>query len=523
MQNLDNNIDITSNNEFLLEVIDLTKTFSSVVALGGVKLKVKKGEVHALLGENGAGKSTLLKALAGAQPQTSGDIFFNGVKLGINDSPQDRHEAGIVTIYQEFNLLTNMTVADNLFLTREPVNGIFVDTKTLEDEAKLVLDNLNLDISPNAQVATLSVAQQQMIEIARAMTLNAKLIIMDEPSAALSDKEVETLHRIVRDLKARGISVIYVTHRLNEVFAICDRFTVFQDGKYSGEGDVCDSSVDKIIKLMVGRDVAFSHRPESETHHTHRPVRLSIKGLKRKKPELDSHGISLNGISFDLHEGEVLGIAGLVGAGRTEIARCIFGVDKYDEGEFFLDGEPYYPKSPLDALDKGIALVPEDRKKEGLVLGLSIKYNMTLPSLKNLLSYKFLVDSKRENSLIETYHEALKIKMASSDLEARKLSGGNQQKIILARCMALNPKVIIVDEPTRGIDVGAKSEVHQVLFDMAKNNNVAVLVISSDLPEILAISDRIITLCEGKVTGEIHGDDANEEIIMKMMAVGANF
>lgn len=503
----------------LLEVKDLTKSFSGVMALNGVKLTVGKGEVHALLGENGAGKSTLLKALSGAQPQTSGEIIFNGETLSLSDSPFDRQLKGIVTIYQEFNLLPNMTVAENFFLGREPVKGLFVNEKAVNEEAQLVLDNLGLNIKPDTQVSRLSVAQQQMVEIARAMTLNAKLIIMDEPSAALSDKEVETLHQIVRDLKSRGISVIYVTHRLNEVFALCDRFTVFQDGRYSGEGEVKNVNVDQIIKMMVGREVAFTRRPPEETHHTHRPIRLAVKNLHREKPALDPHGIALHGVSFNIHEGEVLGIAGLVGAGRTEIARCLFGVENYTADEISLDGKPYAATSPLDALEKGVALVPEDRKKEGLVLGLPIKTNMTLPILSKLLKGNLFVDQHKEDNLIEIYRQVLRIKMASSELEARKLSGGNQQKVILARCMALNPKVLIVDEPTRGIDVGAKSEVHQVLFDMAKQG-VAVLVISSDLPEIMAISDRIITLSEGRVTGEIHGDDATEEKLMSMMAVG---
>ncbi|MDG6895366.1 sugar ABC transporter ATP-binding protein [Volucribacter amazonae] len=505
----------------LLTVKNLSKSFSGIFALNNVHLEVGRGEVHALLGENGAGKSTLLKALSGAQPQSSGEIIFDNKTLSPQDSPYQRQQQGIVTIYQEFNLLPNMTVAENFFLGREKTKGLFVDEKMVNEEAQMVLDNLGLEIKPNTQVSRLSVAQQQMVEIARALTLNAKLIIMDEPSAALSDKEVETLHNIVRDLKQRGVSVIYVTHRLNEVFALCDRFTVFQDGKYSGEGKVAEVNVDDIIKMMVGRNVAFTRRPASETHHQDKPVVLSVRHLHREKPALDPHGIALHDISFDIHQGEILGIAGLVGAGRTEIARCLFGAEPYIAGEILLNGEPYHANSPLEALEKGIALVPEDRKKEGLVLGLPIRTNMTLSNLKNLLSLKWFVDENKESDLIESYRQALRIKMASSHLEARKLSGGNQQKVILARCMSLNPKVLIVDEPTRGIDVGAKSEVHQVLFDMAKKG-VAVLVISSDLPEIMAISDRIITLSEGRVTGQIHGDDATDEKLMSMMAIGVN-
>ncbi|RNM18960.1 sugar ABC transporter ATP-binding protein [Dickeya undicola] len=505
--------------EPLLKITDLAKNFSGVWALNKVQLTVLPGEIHALLGENGAGKSTLLKALAGAQPQTSGDIHFNGELLSPQDSPVARQNRGIVTIYQEFNLLPNMTVAENMFLGRElQRNRLFVDAQAVNQEARTVLEYLQLNIAPTTQVARLSVAQQQMVEIARALTLNARLIVMDEPSAALSDSEVESLHRVVRELKARGVSVIYVTHRLHEVFQLCDRFTVFQDGRYTGSGNVADIDVAGIIRMMVGRDVVFTRRPPSETYHQDKPVRLAVKGLCREKPPLDSHGIALDNIAFQVHAGEILGIAGLVGAGRTEVARCLFGADPFTSGEFWLDGQPYHPVDPLHALDQGIALVPEDRKKEGAVLGLSIRNNLSLSSLSSLLRWRYFVDTRREDELIESYRQALRIKMVDSEQEVRKLSGGNQQKVILARCMALNPRVLIVDEPTRGIDVGTKSEVHQVLFDMAKRG-VAVIVISSDLPEVMAISDRIITLSEGRVTGELHGDDATEERLMTLMAI----
>lgn len=507
----------------LLHVVNLTKSFSGVWALSDAQLKVAAGEIHALLGENGAGKSTLLKALAGAQPQTGGDIYFNGQLLSANDSPVDRQKKGIVTIYQEFNLLPNMTVAANMYLGREPQHkALFVDKKSLYQQAQQVLDHLQLNVRPDTEVARLSVAQQQMVEIARALTLNARLIIMDEPSAALSDSEVESLHRVVRELKSMGVSVIYVTHRLHEVFQLCDRFTVFQDGRYTGSGEVAASSVEQIIRLMVGRSVVFERRPASETHHQDKPVALLVKGLCKERSALDPLGITLRDINFQVHEGEVLGIAGLVGAGRTEVARCLFGVDKFSQGEIELNGKPYYPKDPMYALEHGLALVPEDRKKEGAVLGLPIRNNLTLSSfasqMTSLLRWRFFVHAGQEDILIESYRQALQIKMVNSDQEVRKLSGGNQQKVILARCMALKPRVLIVDEPTRGIDVGTKSEVHQVLFNMAKRG-VAIIVISSDLPEIMAISDRIITLSEGRVTGEIHGDDASEERLMSMMAI----
>ena len=506
----------------LLKVTELAKSFSGIWALSHAQLTVGEGEIHALLGENGAGKSTLLKALAGAQPQTRGDIWFNGETLPVDDSPVERQKKGIITIYQEFNLLPNMTVAENMFLGREPRHrNLIVDAKAVNHEAKVILDYLQLHILPTTPVARLSVAQQQMVEIARALTLNARLIIMDEPSAALSDSEVESLHRVVRELKGRGVSIIYVTHRLHEVFQLCDRFTVFQDGRYTGSGEVSETNVEQIIRLMVGRDVVFDRRDSSLTHHENQPVRLSVKGLSREKSPLNPQGIALKDISFHVHAGEVLGIAGLVGAGRTEVARCLFGADKFTTGSFELDGKPYHPQNPMHALDQGIALVPEDRKKEGAVLGLSIRDNLTLSSLSSLLTWRFFVSQRKEDALIDSYRQALHIKMVNAEQEVRKLSGGNQQKVILARCMALNPRVLIVDEPTRGIDVGTKSEVHQVLFDMAKRG-VAVIVISSDLPEVLAVSDRIITLSEGQVTGELHGDDANEERLMTLMAINHN-
>lgn len=506
----------------LLNVTDLAKSFSGVWALSGVQLTVHAGEIHALLGENGAGKSTLLKALAGAQPQTRGDIWFNGATLPLEDSPVDRQNKGIITIYQEFNLLPNMSVAENMFLGREPrKHRLFVDAKAVNQEAARVLDYLQLNVAPTTPVVRLSVAQQQMVEIARALTLNARLIIMDEPSAALSDNEVEHLHRVVRELKRRGVSIIYVTHRLHEVFQLCDNFTVFQDGRFTGSGSVAETGVEQLIRLMVGRDVAFNRRPASETHHQDQPVRLAVKGLCREKPPLDPHGIALHDISFHVHAGEVLGIAGLVGAGRTEVARCLFGADAFSAGSVELDGVAYQPRSPRYALALGIALVPEDRKREGAMLGLSIRDNLSLSSLSSLRRWRWFIHARKERALIESYRQALQIKMVNHDQAVRKLSGGNQQKVILARCMAMDPRVLIVDEPTRGIDIGTKSEVHQVLFDMAKRG-VAVIVISSDLPEVMAISDRIVTLSEGRVTGEIHGDEATEERLMMMMAINHN-
>lgn len=348
--------------------------------------------------------------------------------MPVEDSPVERQNKGIITIYQEFNLLPNMTVAENMFLGREPrKRNLIVDEKAVNQEAQVILDYLQLNVAPTTAVARLSVAQQQMVEIARALTLNAKLIIMDEPSAALSDSEVESLHRVVRELKGRGVSIIYVTHRLHEVFQLCDQFTVFQDGRFTGNGAVAQTTVEQLIRLMVGRDVAFNRRPASETHHEDKPVRLAVKGLSREKPPLDPHGIALHDISFHVHAGEVLGIAGLVGAGRTEVARCLFGADGL-------------PPAALNLMACRISRAIRCLRwirgwrwyrkivKEGAVLGLSIRDNLSLSSLSSLLHWRWFVNTRKEDALIESYRRALQIKMVNSAQEVRKLSGGNQQK-----------------------------------------------------------------------------------------------
>ena len=503
--------------DLILKVSGVTKRFPGVLALNKVSLEIPKGVVYGIVGENGAGKSTLMKILSGVYEKDEGTIEFDG-EIIEHTTPIQALRRGLSIIYQEFNLVNTMTVGENIFLGRFSENH---GMKGTHQKARELLDSIGSKIDTYTLVGDLSASEMQMVEITKALSFDSKLIIMDEPSAALSDSEVESLHRVVRELKNRGVSIIYVTHRLHEVFQLFDRFTVFQDGRFTGSGAVAQTNVEQLIRLMVGRDVAFNRRPASETHHENKPVRLAVKGLSREKPPLDPHGIALHDISFHVHAGEVLGIAGLVGAGRTEVARCLFGADAFTSGSFELDGVPYQPRDPMYALEQGIALVPEDRKKEGAVLGLSIRDNLSLSSLSSLMQWRWFVNTRKEDDLIESYRKALQIKMVNSAQEVRKLSGGNQQKVILARCMALNPRVLIVDEPTRGIDVGTKSEVHQVLFDMAKQG-VAVIVISSDLPEVMAVSDRIITLSEGRVTGEIHGDDANEERLMTMMAINHN-
>ena len=501
--------------DLLLEVNGVGKRFPGVVALDNVLLKVKRGEVHALLGENGAGKSTLLKILAGAQYQDSGTIDFDGAPLG-RELPHERQRLGIATVYQEFTLMPNMSVAENIFIGREPVRSKFLSWPTMIKEARAAAARLDLRVDPLTPVYTLSIAEQQMVEIARALTMNAKLIILDEPTAALSDREVEKLHQIVRDLKAQSISIIYVTHRLIEVKQVCDRLTVLRDGKYSGEADVKDVSVDEIVRMMVGRNVEYL----PGEHHAAGDVVARIENLTRLKRLPGSQAVPLRGISLEIRRGEILGLAGLVGAGRTETVRALFGADPFEGGKIYFEGKEVTVRSPTEAIELGMALVPEDRKQQGLFLTHSIRMNLSFPNLKRLLIRPFFIDQGAERELVEQYRRALSIRMANQEVPVSTLSGGNQQKVILARCMALKPKLLIVDEPTRGIDIGAKAEVHQLLRELARNGT-AVVVVSSELPEIISLSDRIVTVKEGSITGEMPAREATEERLMKLMVLTA--
>ena len=497
----------------LLDIADITKRFPGVIALDGARLSVEAGEVHALLGENGAGKSTLLKILSGAQPCDSGRLSFAGAELDPRDTPMRRQDAGIVTIYQEFNLQPFLSVAENMYLGREPLRLGLIDWARLRREARGVLESLGLDLDPDTEVRRLSVAEQQMVEIARAMTLNARLIIMDEPTAALSNREVDILHRIIRTLKERRVAVIYVTHRLREVKTICDGYTVLRDGRFVATGRVADIEIDGMVRLMVGRDVVFLKRP---SHKTPGEVALKLEGIGRKRGSNEARGTTLKDIGFEVRAGEIVGLAGLVGAGRTELARIIFGAEGKDSGAIWLDGKAMKVTSPCDALAAGIALVPEDRKQQGCFLGHSIRHNLSLPSLGRLTRWGIFVDEGAEKRLVEDYRQKLNIRMANDGVAIGTLSGGNQQKVLLARCMALSPRVLIVDEPTRGIDVGAKADVHQVLFDLA-TAGVAVIVISSELPEVMAVSDRIVVFREGRVTGVLENNGVDEETLMGLM------
>ncbi len=501
--------------EPLLRMTGINKRFPGVRALEDVRLEVGPGEIHALLGENGAGKSTLLKILAGAQQPDSGEIAFGGAPVAFA-TPHDAQRLGIVTIYQEFTLAPNMTIAENVFIGREPGSGWFVNWRKMAAETKAITERIGLDMNPMALVRDLSVAEQQMVEIARALSMQSRLIVMDEPTSALSSSEVDKLYRIARDLKNQGLSIIFVTHRLEEVFEICDRYTVLRDGHYVGSGAVAETNVESIIRMMVGREVSkFFAQREAATPGN---VALSVEHLTRRGNTQDPHAVVLDDVSLSVRRGEILGIAGLVGAGRTEMARAVFGADPFDSGRVLVDGQPVAIRSPRDAIRHGIGLVPEDRKQQALFLALAVRMNLSMASLGSLVRWGVFVDEPAERRMVEEFHKALNIRMAGAEQLIANLSGGNQQKVVLARWLALRPKVLIVDEPTRGIDVGAKVVVHNLLYDMARSG-IAIIAISSELPEVLAISDRIVTMREGKVTGETMRENATQEELMSMMTL----
>ena len=495
----------------------ISKSFPGVRALDSVDFEVGEAEIHAFLGENGAGKSTLLKILSGAQSPDTGTISFGGATMSFA-SPQAAQAAGIVTIYQEFTLAPDMTVAENVFIGREPGSRFFISRKQLEDQTQVLCKRIGLDRSPRALVRDLSVAEQQMVEIARALSMKSRLIVMDEPTSALSRTEVENLFTMIRGLKREGISTIFVTHRLEEVFEICDSYTVLRDGRHVGRGKVADTSMEGIIRLMVGRELGLL--APRETSFATSEVALAVDNISRMRKATDASAIELHGVSFHVNKGEILGIAGLVGAGRTETARVIFGADQSDSGTVSIDGKAVSITSPHDAIQNGIGLVPEDRKQQALFLALAIRTNLSIAAHDRISTAGFFISGAKEDALVEEYRKLLNIRMASPDQLVGNLSGGNQQKVVLARWLALRPKVLIVDEPTRGIDVGAKVEVHNLLFQMAEAG-IAIIVISSELPEVLALADRIVTMREGRVTGEVMRRDATQEKLMTLMTIGS--
>ena len=489
----------------LLEMKGIGKTFPGVKALEGVNLTVREGQVHALLGENGAGKSTLIKILSGAYTRDEGEILFDGKPADIK-APADAEELGISTIYQEFNLTPNMTIAENIFLGHLPTKAGRVDWAKVKQRSRELLDSLDVSLSVDTLTGSLSVAKQQMVEIAKALNRNTRILVMDEPSAVLGERDIENLFSVVRRLQASGIGIVYISHRLKEIFELADEVTVLKDGRYVDTKPVAGVTMDELVKLMIGRDLEDVYpKRKGEAGE----VVLEVSHLAQTHLARD--------VSFQLRAGEIIGFAGITGSGRTEVARVIFGADRATAGEMTLHGLPYRPRSPRDAINHGVALVSEDRKREGLLLKLQVYFNTTVSGLDRLTSFG-VIRLKDEMTLVRKWIKALRIKTPSPEFMVVNMSGGNQQKVVLARWLSLGIKVFILDEPTRGIDVGSKSEIYQIMADLAEQG-VAIIMISSELPEVLGMSDRVMVMREGKMVKELSRAEASEEAVM-LYAVG---
>ena len=490
--------------EYAVSMEHITKTFPGVKALDDVQLHLKSGRVMALLGENGAGKSTLMKILSGVYTRDSGNIEIFGQKIEGDLNTKQAQALGVAIIHQELNMCQHLTVAANMFLGRELVKGGRLDTAEMNRKATEELAKLGIhDLDPNEIVGNLTVGRQQMVEIAKALLINAKVLVMDEPSSSLSNAEIVEMFRIVHELKAMGTAIVYISHRLGELHHIVDDVTIMRDGKYITEGKFEDFTMEQIIANMVGREIT-NQFPRDDV-----PKGKKILEVRHLKA-----GRMVRDISFDVYEGEVLGFSGLVGAGRTETMRAIFGADPKEDGEILLDGKPLNIHDPGSAIRQGIVLAPEDRKKEGLCTKLSIRDNIALPNL-DIIAPGALghINKKTENEMIEKGKNSLTIKMASPEIEAGSLSGGNQQKVVVAKWLARQSRVIIFDEPTRGIDVAAKVEIYDIINDL-KKQGVGVVIVSSELPEVMGISDRIIVMCNGRITGEVDPRNTSEEEIM---------
>lgn len=490
------------NGETILKMEDISKQFPGVKALDGVCLEVRKGEVHALLGENGAGKSTLLKILAGVYTRDSGRIFIDGHEVRQLD-PQKAEALGIAVIYQEFSTLPQLSVAENIFLANQPLRrgGLAIDWKACRRRSSELLRRVGLDIDPDTLICDLKIAQQQMVEIAKALSKNARIIVMDEPTAPLTQREIENLFSVIRELKAQGVSVIYVSHRLVEIKQICDRITFLRDGRQVGQASVDEVDMRDMIRMMVGRELSDMY---PKVH-----ARIGDELLRVEKIVTAE---KLKGVSFILRKGEILGIAGLVGAGRTELARAVFGADPILSGKVYLEGRQLKKSSVRKSITAGMGLVPEDRKRQGLVLMMNVGHNITLASLKKYRSFGKLC-LKKENQSAVHFVDKLRIATPSILQETSNLSGGNQQKVVLSKWLCANCKALIIDEPTRGIDVGAKKEIYELMGELV-SEGIGIVMISSELPELIGICDRIVVMHEGRITGELDRSIFSEERIM---------
>ena len=482
----------TVNNENLLSLKSITKSYSGVTVLDNVSLDIRKGEVHALVGANGAGKSTLIKAISGAIIPDKGKIIFEDKEYN-SMSPQLSSSLGIAVIYQEFNLIPSLSVAENIFMGNRLDNSRLVNFKKLEEKANEILKHFSIDIKPSQKVKGLSVAYMQIVEIAKALTRNIKLLILDEPTAPLTNVEVDVLFDLINSLKEKGVSIIYISHRLEEIFGISDRVTVLRDGKKVVTLNTQETNRKELIGHMINSEVGEEYPTRAAKYGE---VLFEAKNLCGK---------GFKNINFKVHEGEIFGISGLVGAKRTEIVRAIFGADKLSSGEIIFEGNNVMLKSPYDAISKGIAMIPEERKSQGVILNLSIKWNLTIAIVRNI-SKLFVVNLKKENEVVDEYKNVLSIKMSDEGQRVSTLSGGNQQKVVLSKWLASKPKLIIFDEPTRGIDVGAKKEIYNIINRLA-DDGIGIIFISSEMDEMIGLSDRMIVLSEGEIMTELNKEE----------------
>lgn len=487
---------------YIVEMSNITKTFPGVKALDNVSFYLKAGQVMALLGENGAGKSTLMKILSGVYTRDSGNMKIFGKDIEDDLNPKSAAALGVAIIHQELNMCNHLTVSENIFLGKEIHHKGLLDKKEMMKKTNAILHKLKIDIKADAVVGSLAVGQQQMVEIAKALESNAKVLIMDEPTSALTSKEIEELFRIIKEIKANGCGIVYISHRLEELKHIVDEVTIMRDGKYIIRGNFKELPMNMIISKMVGREIKEQF-PRIETKRGE--LAFQVKNLNA--------GRLVQNVNFEAYRGEILGIAGLMGAGRTETTRAIFGVDSKISGEIILNGKSLTINKPMDAIRAGIVLAPEDRKNDGLCIKLSIRENIALANLDQLCNKIGIVNRSKERTIVEKAVSDLEIKLPNAEVNASNLSGGNQQKVVIAKWLATNSKVIIFDEPTRGIDVAAKVEIYNIMNEL-KREGIVVIFVSSELPEILGISDRVIVMCDGRVTGSLITKNTNQEEIL---------
>ncbi|MGE5581626.1 MAG: sugar ABC transporter ATP-binding protein [Bacillota bacterium] len=493
------------NDDVLLSIEGITKTFPGVKALDKVDLIVKAGEVHALVGENGAGKSTLMNVISGVFPPDQGKMVFMG-KPYRPANPRQAQEIGIGFVHQEMALCAHLSVSENVYIGRMPKFSLkMVDFKQADQKTKLLLKEFNIDLNPRKTVQELNIASQQVVEIVKALSLDCRLLILDEPTSSLTEKETESLFAIIKKLKSKGIGVLYISHRLAEVFRICDRVTIFRDGRYIQTKNIADTNPEEIITLMVGRSIKNLY-PEKSTQKGKELLR--VEGLSKQG--------RFSNVSFTVREGEILGFAGLVGAGRTEVARAVCGIDSYDQGSIYLDGARTKFDFYAEAIKSKLAYVTEDRKNQGLFLKMPITRNISVAVIDRLTK-RMLIKTRDEREISNKFITKLRIKTPGLEQLIANLSGGNQQKVMLAKWLATDPKILFMDEPTRGIDVGAKTEIHNLLRELSKQG-IGIVMISSELPEIIGMSDRVLVMNEGMVAGELEGDDITEENIMRLAA-----